>query len=127
VQLARLLQRGPTRRHNRDAIRYTSLLGQPTAVLEEGLRAVERVLAETNNAIHLSHLQNFEEHQDTVRKLYFQGSFQVSETKFTIKAEKERHVFVFDTAVVFARKICLEQAEFKYEFKSKIAVSFNQT
>lgn len=58
-----------------------------------------------------------------MKKLYFQGSFQVSETKFTIKAEKERHIFVFDTAIVFARKVCLEQAEFKYEFKSKIAVS----
>ena len=57
-----------------------------------------------------------------MRKLFFQGCFQVSETKFTIKAEKERQVFVFDTAIVFARKVSLEQAEFKYEFKSKIAV-----
>ena len=47
----------------------------------------------------------------------------MSEPRFAIKAEKERHVFVFDTAIVFARKVILEQAEFKYEYKSKIAVS----
>jgi hypothetical protein len=58
-----------------------------------------------------------------VGKLFFQGSFQVSEPKFAIKAEKERQVFVFDTVIVFARKVALEQAEFKYEYKSKIAVS----
>ena len=126
--------------------------------MQDALRAVEEVLAETNNAIHLSHLENFEvsllpslffsfclslsllplspslslplppsllslqEHQSTVGKLFFQGSLQVSEPKFAIKAEKERQVFVFDAAIVFARKVCLENAEFKYEYKSKIAV-----
>ena len=64
-----------------------------------------------------------QEHQSTVGKLFFQGTFQVSEPKFAIKAEKERQVFVFDTVIVFARKVSLEQGEFKYEYKSKIAVS----
>ena len=29
---------------------------------------------------------------------------------------------MFDTAIVFARHVSLENAEFKYEYKSKIAV-----
>ena len=30
---------------------------------------------------------------------------------------------MFDTVIVFARHVPLEHAEFKYEYKSKIAVS----
>ena len=46
----------------------------------------------------------------------------MSEPKFAIKAEKERQVFVFEVAIVLARKVSLEQAKFIYEYKSKIAV-----
>ena len=65
-----------------------------------------------------------QEHLPSVGKLYYQGSLLFSEPRFAIKAEKERQVFIFDSAVVFARKISLEQAKFKYEYKSKIPVSY---
>ena len=58
-----------------------------------------------------------------VGKLLYQGLLHVSEPKFGIKAEKERQVFVFETALVFARKVDLGQAKFKYEYKFKLPVS----
>ena len=64
-----------------------------------------------------------QEQLSSLGKLYFQCSLLVSEPKFAIKAEKERQVFVFDSALLFARKVLLGSAKFKYEYKSKIPVS----
>ena len=47
------------------------------------------------------------------------------QSRFGIKGEKERHVFAFDRALLFARKVELGQgAKFKYEHKFNIPVSF---
>ena len=61
--------------------------------------------------------------EQEVGKLLYQGLLHVSEPKFGIKAGKERQVFVFATALVFARKVDLNQAKFKYEYKFKLPVS----
>ena len=58
-----------------------------------------------------------------VGKLLYQGLLHVSEPKFGLKAGKERQVFLFATALVFARKVDLTQAKFKYEYKFKLPVS----
>ena len=58
--------------------------------------------------------------------LLYQSPLLVSEqSRFGIKAaEKERHVFAFDRALLFARKVELGQgAKFKYEHKFTIPVS----
>ena len=60
--------------------------------------------------------------------LLYQGAVLVSDSKFGIKAEKERHLFCFDRAVLFTRKVDLPQSSnFKYEFKFKITVSSDCT
>ncbi len=47
----------------------------------------------------------------------------VSEPKFGIKSEKERHIFCFDKALLFTRKVEVPQtSNFKYETKAKIPV-----
>lgn len=58
-------------------------------------------------------------------QLLYQSPLLVSEhSRFGIKAEKERHVFAFDRALLFARKVELGQgAKFKYEHKFNVAVS----
>ena len=60
--------------------------------------------------------------------LLYQSPLLVSEhSRFGIKAEKERHVFAFDRALLFARKVELGQgAQFKYEHKFNVPVSVNQ-
>ena len=57
--------------------------------------------------------------------LLYQGPLLVSEqSRFGVKAEKERHVFAFDRALLFARKVELGQgAKFKYEHKFNVPVS----
>ena len=66
--------------------------------------------------------------QDLVKglgQLLYQSPLLVSEqSRFGIKAEKERHVFAFDRALLFARKVELGQgAKFKYEHKFSVPVS----
>lgn len=58
-------------------------------------------------------------------QLLYQSSLLVSEQlRFGIKAEKERHVFAFARALLFARKVELGQgAKFKYEHKFNLPVS----
>ncbi len=60
--------------------------------------------------------------ENRLGKLLCQGLLQVSEPKF-FKAGKERQVFAFQTVLVFARKVDLGQAKFKYEFKFELPVS----
>lgn len=57
--------------------------------------------------------------------LLYQSPLLVSEqSRFGIKGEKERHVFAFDRALLFARKVELGQgAKFKYEHKFNVPVS----
>lgn len=57
-------------------------------------------------------------------QLLYQSPLLVSEqSRFGIKAEKERHVFAFDKALLFARKVELGQgAKFKYEHKFNVPV-----
>lgn len=56
-------------------------------------------------------------------KLLYQSPLTVSEPKFG-SSKKERHVFAFSQALLFARKVELGQkAKFKYEYKSQISVS----
>ena len=49
----------------------------------------------------------------------------VSEPRLLISTEKERQVFIFENAILFARRIELSQAKFKYEFKFKLLVSMD--
>lgn len=60
-------------------------------------------------------------------ELLYQSPLLVSEQlRFGIKAEKERHVFAFDRALLFARKVELGQgAKFKYEHKFNVPVSLS--
>ena len=55
--------------------------------------------------------------------LLCQSLLLVSEPKFGIKGGKERQVFAFSKALLFARKVDLGQAKFKYEYKFKLQVS----
>ena len=59
----------------------------------------------------------------TFTYMHIQGSLMVSEPRLLITSEKERQVFIFENTIVFARKIELGQAKFKYEYKFRIAVS----
>lgn len=51
----------------------------------------------------------------------------MSDLKFGIKAEKERQVFGFKRALLFAKKVEVDRhsAKFKYEYKFKLPVSYN--
>ncbi len=58
-------------------------------------------------------------------ELVYQSTLLVSDSKFGIKAEKERQVFGFERALLFARKVESDRQKniLKYELKSKLAVS----
>lgn len=108
----------------KDALKYTKSLNQSTTKLELALAAVEEIPVQTNNAINLSLLQSDEGlNWHKYGELIYQGSLMVSEPRLLITSEKERQVFIFENTIVFARKIELGQAKFKYEYKFRIALT----
>uniref|UniRef100_A0A1X7TP97 Uncharacterized protein n=1 Tax=Amphimedon queenslandica TaxID=400682 RepID=A0A1X7TP97_AMPQE len=107
-----------------DCLKYTRLLGHDFNLLQLAVKAVEEIPIQTNNAIHLSLLkceEGLKWHK--FGELLYQGLLLVSEPRLLITTEKERHVFLFENTVVFARKIDLGQAKFSYEYKFKIPLT----
>lgn len=80
-----------------------------------------------NDAIHLSHLEGLEEglSREALGDVLLQDKFQVWDSKQIIKKAKDRHVFLFETSLVFAKEIKDQRGKLKYIYKFKLMVIIN--
>jgi hypothetical protein len=62
--------------------------------------------------------------KDALGDVLLQDRFQVWDSKQLIKKGKERHVFLFETSIVFAKEIKDTRDKLKYVYKFKLMVGF---
>ena len=60
--------------------------------------------------------------KEALGDVLIQDKFQVWDSKQLIKKGKDRHVFLFETSVVFAKEIKDQRGKLKYIYKFKLMV-----
>ena len=92
---------------------------------KDALDVMINVPKKANDAIHLSHLEGLEEglSKDALGDVLLQDKFQVWDSKQLIKKGKDRHVFLFETSLVFAKEIKDQRGKLKYIYKFKMMTS----
>ena len=61
--------------------------------------------------------------KDTLGYVLLQDKFQVWDSKQLIKKVKDRHVFLFETSLVFAKEVKDQRGKLKYIYKFKLMVT----
>lgn len=92
---------------------------------KDALDVMMSVPKKANDAIHLSLLEGLEEglSKDALGDVLLQDKFQVWDSKQLIKKGKDRHVFLFETSLVFAKEIKDQRGKLKYVYKFKLMTS----
>ena len=92
--------------------------------IKDALEVMVSVPKKANDAIHLSLLEGLEEviSKDALGDVLHQDKFLVWDSKQLIKKGKERHVFLFETSLVFAKEIKDPKGKTKYIYKFKLMV-----
>ena len=92
---------------------------------KDALDVMVNVPKKANDAIHLSLLEGLEEglSKEALGDVLLQDKFQVWDSKQLIKKAKERHVFLFETSLVFAKEIKDVRGKLKYIYKFKLMTS----
>ena len=62
--------------------------------------------------------------KEALGDVLLQDKFQVWDSKQLIKKAKDRHVFLFETSLVFAKEIKDQKGKLKYIYKFKLMVIF---
>jgi kalirin len=93
---------------------------------KDALDVMLNVPKKANDAMHLSHLEGLEEEglsKEALGDVLLQDKFQVWDSKQLIKKAKERHVFLFETSIVFAKELKDLRGKLKYIYKFKMMTS----
>lgn len=95
------------------------------AETKDALEVMMNVPKKANDAIHLSMLEGLEEglSKEALGDVLLQDKFQVWDSKQLIKKGKDRHVFLFETSLVFAKEIKDQKSKLKYVYKFKLMTS----
>ncbi|XP_063041781.1 triple functional domain protein isoform X4 [Engraulis encrasicolus] len=91
--------------------------------IKDGLEVMLSVPKKANDAMHLSMLEGFDENIETQGELILQESFQVWDPKTLIRKGRERHLFLFEMALVFSKEVKDSNGRSKYIYKSKLVTS----
>ena len=94
-----------------------------TGEIKEGLEVCLSVPKKANDALHLSMLEGCDVAHETLGEVVMQDSFQVWDPKQIIRKAKERHIFLFELYLVFAKEVKDTNGKAKYIYKSKLLVS----
>lgn len=76
-----------------------------------------------NDAMHLSMLEGVEESLEALGEVLLQDNFTVWDPKQLIKKGRERHIFLFDVCLIFAKEVKDSTGKSKYMYKFKLMVS----
>lgn len=97
---------------------------QDQGEIKEGLEVCLSVPKKANDALHLSMLEGCDVANQTLGEVVMQDSFQVWDHKQIIRKAKDRHIFLFELYLVFAKEVKDTNGKSKYIYKSKLLVSF---
>ncbi|XP_069075741.1 triple functional domain protein isoform X2 [Pleurodeles waltl] len=91
--------------------------------IKDGLEVMLSVPKRANDAMHLSMLEGFDENIESLGELILQESFQVWDPKTLIRKGRERHLFLFEMAMVLSKEVKDSSGRSKYIYKSKLITS----
>lgn len=103
-----------------DAIKYTRQVGEDTAKLTECLEIMSAIPKRTNDVVHLSALEDFDEPYVELGQLVHQGLLYMAESRALRTSEKERQLFLFTRAILVCRQHKRENGQLRYAFRHKI-------
>lgn len=92
----------------------------------DALDVMMSVPKKANDAIHLSLLEGLDADglsKEALGDVLLQDRFFVWDSKQLIKKAKERHVFLFETSLVFAKEVKDPKGKLKYAYKFKLMTS----
>ncbi|XP_013406605.1 kalirin isoform X3 [Lingula anatina] len=91
--------------------------------IKDGLEVMLSVPKKANDAMHLSMLEGIEEDLEVLGECFLQDRFTVWDTKQIIKKGRDRHIFLFDMCLIFAKEYKDSNGKAKYIFKFKLMTS----
>lgn len=103
-----------------DAIKYTKQVGEDTSLLTECLKMMSAIPKKTNDVVHLSALEEFDEPLVELGELIHQGLLHVTETRALRTIEKERQHFLFTRSILVCKGQKRENGQVRYAYRRKI-------
>ena len=103
-----------------DAIKYTKQVGEDTSLLTECLKMMSAIPKRTNDVVHLSALEDFDEPFVELGELVHQGLLHMTETRALRTLEKERQLFLFTKSILVCKAQKRENGQVRYAFRRKI-------
>ncbi|XP_048253877.1 triple functional domain protein-like isoform X2 [Haliotis rufescens] len=94
-----------------------------TGEIKDGLDVMLNVPKKANDAMHLSMLEGVEESLEALGEVLLQDNFTVWDPKQLIKKGRERHIFLFDVCLIFAKEVKDSTGKSKYMYKFKLMIS----
>ncbi|KAL5006006.1 hypothetical protein ScPMuIL_017164 [Solemya velum] len=94
-----------------------------TGEIKDGLDVMMGVPKKANDAMHLSMLEGLEERLEALGEVFLQDNFTVWDPKQLIKKGRERHIFLFDMCLIFAKDVKDSNGKTKYQYKFKLMIS----
>ena len=92
--------------------------------IQDALEVMLNVPKKANDAMHLSMLEGLEDSLEALGEVILQENFTVWDPKQLIKKGRERHIFLFDMCLIFAKDSKDSNGKTKYMYKFKLMVSF---
>ena len=96
---------------------------QDQGEIKEGLEVCLSVPKKANDALHLSMLEGCDVTHETLGEVLMQERFQIWDPKQIIRKVKERHVFLFELYLIFAKEVKDNNGRAIYVYKSKLLVA----
>ena len=90
---------------------------------QDALEVMLNVPKKANDAMHLSMLEGLEDSLEALGEVILQENFTVWDPKQLIKKGRERHIFLFDMCLIFAKDSKDSNGKTKYMYKFKLMVS----
>ncbi|XP_021366305.1 triple functional domain protein-like isoform X1 [Mizuhopecten yessoensis] len=94
-----------------------------TGEIKDGLEVMACVPKKANDAMHLSLLEGMEDSLEALGEVVLQDNFMVWEPKQLIKKGRDRHIFLFDACLIFAKDVKDSNGKAKYMYKFKLMIS----
>ncbi|XP_028291403.1 kalirin isoform X2 [Gouania willdenowi] len=91
--------------------------------IKDGLEVMLGVPRRANDAMHLAMLEGLEENLQVQGELILQDSFQVWDPRSLIRKGRDRHLFLFELALVFSKEIKDSAGRTKYQLKTRLLTS----
>ncbi|XP_052080801.1 triple functional domain protein-like isoform X2 [Mytilus californianus] len=90
--------------------------------IKDGLEVMMCVPKKANDAMHLSMLEGLEDNLEALGEVFLQDQFLVWDPKQLIRKGRERHLFLFDMCLIFAKEVKDSNGKAKYMFKFKLMI-----